>query len=231
MTIAVRDWRELSALLDTALSLPPAERAAWLATLDREHTRLKPLLQELLTRPDLAENGSFLEALPSIIADRTWTTGADLLREARETAEHQYGPDDLLTLNLALDEARFALADGKAAEARERVAVLVPRLRKLAAPALTTLAQALVVDGDALLAQGRAADAVVPLREAEELRQKLLWDQSWELAEARARLGEALLRLHDPGAREMLRRALTTLTRELGENHPQTLRARNALRS
>jgi hypothetical protein len=220
MTIPLRDWRELSALLDTALSLPPAERAAWLATLDPEHGRLKPLLQDLLTRPDLAENGSFLEALPTIVADR-----------ARETEEHACGSDHLAMLNLALDEARFALADGKAAEARESVAALVPHLRKIVAPALTTLAQALVVAGDALLAQGRAADAVAPLREAEELRQRLLPAESWELAEARARLGEALLRLHDPSAREILRRALTTLVMELGEDHPQTLRARNALTS
>ena len=33
--ISAEDWREVFALLDTALELPVADRAAWLATLDR----------------------------------------------------------------------------------------------------------------------------------------------------------------------------------------------------
>jgi eukaryotic-like serine/threonine-protein kinase len=64
MTLPVYDWRELSRLLDAALALPPQERAAWLETLDGEQAPLRPLLRELLTRPDLAETGRFLDSLP-----------------------------------------------------------------------------------------------------------------------------------------------------------------------
>jgi len=66
MSTPERDWRALSRLLDTALSLPAAERAAWLERLDGEHEPLKGLLKELLAREDLAENGGFLASLPKL---------------------------------------------------------------------------------------------------------------------------------------------------------------------
>jgi hypothetical protein len=66
MTLTVYDWRELNRLLDAVLVLPPQERAVWLATLDGEQAPWRPLLEELLSRPDLAENGGFLSALPQL---------------------------------------------------------------------------------------------------------------------------------------------------------------------
>jgi len=66
MSTPERDWRALSRLLDTALSLPAAERAAWLERLDGEHEPLKGLLRELLAREDLAESGGFLASLPKL---------------------------------------------------------------------------------------------------------------------------------------------------------------------
>jgi serine/threonine protein kinase len=64
MTIAAHDWLALSRLLDTALSLPPAERASWVEGLGGDQAELKSLLRELLGRQDLAETGNFLATLP-----------------------------------------------------------------------------------------------------------------------------------------------------------------------
>jgi uncharacterized protein involved in exopolysaccharide biosynthesis len=55
--------------------------------------------------------------------------------------------------------------------------------------------------------------------------------QSWDLAEAHERLGEALAALRDGSARALLQQAASTLETQLGANHPQTLRARRALQT
>jgi serine/threonine-protein kinase len=68
MPIAEHDWPTLSRLLDTALSLAPEKRSAWLEGLDREHENLKPMLRELLEREDLRESGDFLATLPKLTA-------------------------------------------------------------------------------------------------------------------------------------------------------------------
>ncbi|HEU5136016.1 MAG TPA: serine/threonine-protein kinase [Steroidobacteraceae bacterium] len=62
MPITATDWKRLSPLLDAALDLAPAERAAWLASLPAEHADLRESLAELLTRP--VETGDFLNRLP-----------------------------------------------------------------------------------------------------------------------------------------------------------------------
>jgi hypothetical protein len=51
----------------------------------------------------------------------------------------------------------------------------------------------------------------------------------WELAQARERLGEALLRAGDPAAADLLKKAAHDLESQLGADHPQTLRAKEAL--
>lgn len=66
MSIAARDWRALSRLLDEALSLPSEARIGWVARLGAEHAAWKPILAELLTREDLTAPGGFLERLPRI---------------------------------------------------------------------------------------------------------------------------------------------------------------------
>jgi hypothetical protein len=119
------------------------------------------------------------------------------------------------------------LADGDAAEAESQLTGIIDSLRKLGAPAELQLAQALVSYGDALLAQSR--DATAPLLEAVALREKLLWSDGWEMAEARARLGEALLAGKDARAEGLLRQAVAALHAELGAQHAQTLRAQQAL--
>jgi serine/threonine-protein kinase len=62
MPITATDWKRLSPLLDEALDLPPAERAAWLASLPPQHADLRDSLAELLTKP--VETDDFLNRLP-----------------------------------------------------------------------------------------------------------------------------------------------------------------------
>ncbi|HKE45656.1 MAG TPA: serine/threonine-protein kinase [Steroidobacteraceae bacterium] len=69
MNIAARDWLTLSRLLDTALTLPAAERASWIESLGGEHAPLKGVLAELMARQDLVETGSFLATLPKFAPD------------------------------------------------------------------------------------------------------------------------------------------------------------------
>jgi hypothetical protein len=58
------DWSELSALLDTALELPPEARAAWLESLEVRDPALKERLRALLARAAQIETRDFLGALP-----------------------------------------------------------------------------------------------------------------------------------------------------------------------
>jgi serine/threonine protein kinase len=53
-------------LLDAALDLPPAERVAWVETLDHTHDELKPRLRALLARAAEIESRDFLGSLPAI---------------------------------------------------------------------------------------------------------------------------------------------------------------------
>lgn len=51
----------------------------------------------------------------------------------------------------------------------------------------------------------------------------------WELAEARERLGETLLKAENAAAPDLLKKAAHDLESQLGADHPQTLRAKAAL--
>jgi tetratricopeptide (TPR) repeat protein/predicted Ser/Thr protein kinase len=152
---------------------------------------------------------------------------AAMLDDNLELGRKQLGEDNLFVLRIRLAQARLAIASGNPARADADLAALIPRLRKVGTTGLPALAQALVARGDSLLLQRRTADAVALLTEAVTLREKLLWDQSWELAEARERLGEAL-GVRDPRGKDLLAQALKVLATQLGAQHPQTLRARKA---
>jgi len=60
--ISADDWRQVFALLDTALELSPPDRAAWLATLSDEP--IKSALNKLLAVKECRETGDFLQQLP-----------------------------------------------------------------------------------------------------------------------------------------------------------------------
>ncbi|HTS21718.1 MAG TPA: protein kinase [Casimicrobiaceae bacterium] len=64
MKLAAENWRSLSQLLDEALALPLADRAAWVATLAAEHAPLKPLLEELFARPAAVSTADLVGTLP-----------------------------------------------------------------------------------------------------------------------------------------------------------------------
>ena len=55
-------------------------------------------------------------------------------------------------------------------------------------------------------------------------------ESGWNVALARERLGEALIAARRPGAADVLNQAVSVLSTELGEEHPETVRARGALR-
>jgi tetratricopeptide (TPR) repeat protein len=124
--------------------------------------------------------------------------------------------------------ARVDLAQGHADAARAQLLQAVAALRRLGPQAEANLSDALVTLGETELIRGRPREARAPLAEAVALREKN-GPQSWDLAEAQERLGEALAALRDGGARAMLQQAASTLEAQLGARHPLTLRARRAL--
>jgi hypothetical protein len=163
--------------------------------------------------------------------------GAGNAAGARATLEagygaalQQYGPSHLLTQGSALALARLELEEGHADAARTRLLQTVAVLRQLGPPAEANLSEALVTLGETELTRGQPRAARAPLAEAVVLRAKN-GPQSWDLAEARERLGEALAALGDGSARALLQQAANTLAAQLGANHPQTLRARHALQA
>jgi non-specific serine/threonine protein kinase/serine/threonine-protein kinase len=150
------------------------------------------------------------------------------LQSVRDAALKQYGPAHVLTLSAGLALARVALAEGHADAAHAPLLQIVAALRRLGPQAEANLTDALVALGETELTRGQPQEARPLLAEAVLLRGKN-GPQSWDLAEARERLGEALAALGDGGARALLQQAAGTLETQLGANHPQTLRARRAL--
>ncbi len=71
MNLARDDWSALLRLLDEALELPPAERGAWLAGREASLGRLAPALRQLLDERRAIETGTFLQALPALVAAPT----------------------------------------------------------------------------------------------------------------------------------------------------------------
>jgi len=144
-------------------------------------------------------------------------------------ANERFGPAGVLTLRVRLSQARIELEAGHAAQAQAEFNALIEPLRKAGRPGQPLVAHALFGLGEALLLQDKTAEAAAPLREAVDLRQSLLWAQSWELALARVRLGEALKRSKTAGATELLNQGATDLAAQLGNGHPQVQRARRVL--
>ena len=140
----------------------------------------------------------------------------DLASKNLTFALERFGETGVLTSRVRLGLANIEIEAGHATTALAGFSSLIEPLRKAGRPTQLLVAQALMGSGEALLAQGRPADAVAPLREAVALREKLMWSQSWELALARVRLGEALKRSHGEGAAALLRQATAVLVEQLG---------------
>ena len=104
----------------------------------------------------------------------------------------------------------------------------VAGFRILGAQADTNLAQALQQLAETQLAQAQTQPAIAALQEALALRERS-HDQTWELAVARERLGEAFAASGNPAAPSLLRQAAQSLEAILGAGNPQTIRAKDAL--
>jgi non-specific serine/threonine protein kinase/serine/threonine-protein kinase len=150
------------------------------------------------------------------------------LTSAHDSALAQYGEGHVLTLRAQLAQAQLAAAAGRQAEAQTLLVGVVAGFRHLGSRADANLAQALQQLAEAQLSQGQTQPAIAALQEALALRERS-HDQTWELAVVRERLGEAFAAGGNAAAPSLLRQAAQSLEAILGAEHPQTIRARDAL--
>ena len=142
-----------------------------------------------------------------------------------EAAEKQYGPSHPLSLRVQLGYARWSFASGHDVNLTE----LVGALRKAGPAAKPSLAEGLELLGRIQLARHENKAALESLREAVELCAAGAAG-SWELAHARELLGETLQATGDSqAAKSILQQAVGVLRSQLGPEHPETIRARQAL--
>jgi non-specific serine/threonine protein kinase/serine/threonine-protein kinase len=147
----------------------------------------------------------------------------------RSSMNAAFGPESALGLRLRITELRLAVAAQRFPDVVRDAPAVIAGLRKLGVSARPQLAQALVIQGVALTRHAPGPHAAeASLEEAIRLRSELLWSGSWELAEARVRLAEALGQ-GDPVRRAaLLDAALPSLQQELGAEHALTRLARAA---
>jgi len=149
------------------------------------------------------------------------------LSAVAESARKQYGPTHPLALRARLGFARWSLARGQEVDLTDTVAAL----RKAGPAAKLTLAEALELLGRAQSARHDRKAALVSLQEAVALREGGT-PGSWELAHARELLGEALQADGESeAAKRVLSQAVSVLRTQLGAEHPETIRAEQALSS
>jgi tetratricopeptide (TPR) repeat protein len=167
------------------------------------------------------------------LADAQFATGD--LKAARagsmaayESARALFGPNNLATLRVQANVANLRFAAGDAAGARAQLVAIAAQLRDLGGRADSALAQVLQYVGEIDLAAGKPGDAIGSLQEAIAVLSRFA-ESGWNVALARERLGEALIAAKRPGAADVLNQAVSVLSVELGEEHPETVRARSAL--
>jgi serine/threonine-protein kinase len=172
---------------------------------------------------------------PVAVRNRLFLADAQLvsgdLKAARATATAvyeatlaQYGPNNLATLTAQTTVAWLKFRQNDAAGARTQLLSAATQLRELGGRADAVLAQALRYLAEIELAAGRPADAIVPLQEGAALLARFA-STGWNLAVMRERLAEALIAARRQGAGELLNQAVPVLRTELGESHPDTIRA------
>jgi tetratricopeptide (TPR) repeat protein len=122
----------------------------------------------------------------------------------------------------------MAAVAGQHEKALAQMQTTVEGLRRLGPQGESNLAEALESLGEEESQLGRLSQADVTLKEAVTIREKSP-DDLWELAEARERLGENLLKTGGNTAPDLLKTAARDLESQLGADHPQTLRAKAAL--
>jgi len=88
--ISHQEWRQVFALLDTALDLPARARDSWLDQLEHQPMQVTNALRELLARQAGCESGDFLQQLPYI--NVTPDNPADPGTDHTEAPGAQVGP-------------------------------------------------------------------------------------------------------------------------------------------
>jgi non-specific serine/threonine protein kinase/serine/threonine-protein kinase len=116
---------------------------------------------------------------------------AEMLSENLALARKQLGDENLAVLRIRLAQARMQIRGHQRAEGNAVLVALIPVLRKQGKPSQLVLGQALVLQGESLLLDGKRREAVGPLTEALQMRQTLLWEHSPDIAEAQKLLNEA----------------------------------------
>ncbi|WP_129642295.1 serine/threonine-protein kinase [Peristeroidobacter agariperforans] len=154
---------------------------------------------------------------------------AQLADESFALARKQFGDDHFFAQRARLAKARLTANHQPFEKANAELANVIAKLRAGGPAAQLALGQALITQGELLLQNHRAADAAPLLEEAVKLREQVMWEQSWELAEARARLGEANVATGKAEGRQLIEQSVVTLESQLGPDHPQTIRAKRAI--
>jgi eukaryotic-like serine/threonine-protein kinase len=113
------------------------------------------------------------------------------LSENLALARKQLGDENLAVLRIRLAQARMQIRGHERAGGNAALAELVSLLRQQGKPSQLVLGQALVLQGESLLLDGKRREAVSPLAEALQMRQTLLWDRSPDIAEAQKLLDDA----------------------------------------
>jgi hypothetical protein len=177
--------------------------------------------------PVALQNAMFLGEVQAASSDLAAARAT--LSDARRTALSKYGPEHILSLRARLALADEELNHGHADDARGELQAIIPVLRHAGPQAEGYLARALEDLGSGQLSSGDKRGALTSLRECVALREKS-GQMDWELGEARERLGEALAANGDRAAASAaLRQAADVLAAQLGPDHPEVQRARQAL--
>jgi eukaryotic-like serine/threonine-protein kinase len=139
--------------------------------------------------PVAVQNRLFLaEALG---ASGETAAAAATLVENLALARKQLGDGNLAVLRTRLAQARIQIHGSERVAGNAELAALIPLLRKQGKAGQLALGQALVLQGESLLLDGKRREAAQPLAEALQMRQTLLWDRSPDIAEAQKMLDEA----------------------------------------
>ena len=139
--------------------------------------------------PVAVQNRLFLaEALD---ASGEKAAAASTLIENLALARKQLGDENLAVLRTRLAQARMQIHGSQRAAGNSELAALIPLLRKQGKAGQLALGQALVLQGESLVLDGKRRAAVPPLAEALQMRQTLLWDRSPDIAEAQKLLDAA----------------------------------------
>jgi eukaryotic-like serine/threonine-protein kinase len=163
------------------------------------------------------------------LASRDPDAARATLNADRDAALGQFGPKNLFTVRTEMGLARVMLVQGDPGEAQSLLTLVIASARELGPRAQQVLAESLQYLGECQMKSGQPMAAIAPLREGIGVLSQFA-ARGWQLAEVRERLGEVLQVTGQPAAAaEILRQAIPVLSLELGDRHPETLRARNAL--